>query len=148
MKTVFDKSTSEELINRINLLSENSTARWGKMNVYQMLKHCTVCEEMYQGKTEHKRVLLGRLIGRVALKGILKDDKPLRQNSPTSPDFKITENEGDVSAEKAKWVTLIEAYDHYSPVKFTHWFFGEMTKEQVGIFVYKHADHHLRQFNA
>ncbi len=31
MKTVFDKSTRDELIGRINLLNESSTAQWGKM---------------------------------------------------------------------------------------------------------------------
>ena len=37
MKSVFDKGTSNDLIDRINALNEKSTARWGKMNVCQML---------------------------------------------------------------------------------------------------------------
>ena len=65
MKTIFDKNTREELINRINSLDENSTPQWGKMNIYQMLKHCTLCEEMYLGKTKYKRAFIGRLFGRV-----------------------------------------------------------------------------------
>jgi len=54
MKTIFDKQTRDELIDRINKLNENSTAQWGKMNVYQMLKHCTLYEEMLLGKKEFK----------------------------------------------------------------------------------------------
>lgn len=30
MKTVFDKTTRDELINRINTLNENSIAQWGQ----------------------------------------------------------------------------------------------------------------------
>ncbi len=44
----------------------------GKMNIYQMLKHCTLCEEMYLGKTKHKRTLLGRLFGKMALNSLSK----------------------------------------------------------------------------
>ncbi len=71
MKTIFDKPTRDALITRINTLNENSTAQWGKMNVYQMLKHCTLAEELYLGKTKHKRVFLGRLIGKMVLKSLI-----------------------------------------------------------------------------
>jgi len=148
MKSVFDKTTRDELIKRINTLTENSTAQWGKMNSYQMLKHCTLCEEMYLGKKTYKRAFIGRVFGRMGLKNLLKDESPLNRNSPTSPAFKIQEMNGDVQAEKTKWISLIEEYAQYSNNGFVHWFFGKMTKEQVGFFVYKHTDHHLRQFNS
>jgi len=114
--------------------------------VYQMLKHCVLCEEMYLGKRTYKRAFIGRLFGRIGLKRLLKEDQPLQQNAPTGRAFIVTETNGDIAAEKAKWIALIEAYAHYSNNNFVHWFFGKMTKEQVGYFVYKHTDHHLRQF--
>jgi hypothetical protein len=52
MKTVFDKPTGEELISRINTLNENSTPQWGTTNIYQMLKHCALCEENVPGQEE------------------------------------------------------------------------------------------------
>ena len=148
MKSILDKTTRDELINRINSLNENSAALWGKMNIYQMLKHCTLCEEMYLGKTKYKRVLIGRLFGRIGLRNLLKDETPLKPNEPTSPHFKIKEMSGDVLAEKKKWLGLIEEYATFSNDDYEHWFFGKMTKEQIGHFVYKHTDHHLRQFNS
>ncbi|MDB5229527.1 MAG: hypothetical protein JWN76_332, partial [Chitinophagaceae bacterium] len=148
MKSVFDTTIREDLINRINALNENSTPQWGKMNIYQMLKHCTLCEEMYLGKRKYKRALIGRLFGKMGLRNLLKDETPIKPNSPTSPEFKIKEKNGDVPAEKAKWISLIEEYAQFSNDNFEHWFFGKMTKEQIGHFVYKHADHHLRQFNS
>ncbi len=148
MKTVFDKSTREELISRINLLNENNTAQWGKMNLSQMLKHCTVWEEWVSGDQQNKQVFIGRLFGKMALKMVLKDESPLKRNSPTSPEFRIKEITIDITSEKNKWISLIESYDHFSKQEFLHSFFGRMTKEQIGYLAYKHNDHHLRQFNA
>ena len=107
MKTIFDQPTREELIQRIQLLSESSKPSWGKMNIYQMMKHCVLCEEMYLGKRTYKRSLIGRIFGRIGLNQIIRDDKPLKPNSPTSPAFKIKETTGDVSTEKNKWISLI-----------------------------------------
>lgn len=147
MKTVFDKTTRDELIKRINSLNENSTAQWGKMNIYQMIKHCTLWEEMMQGKQKYKQAFIGRIFGKMALKNVLKDNAPLKRSTPTIPELKITGN-GDVTAEKAKWIHGIEGYADFLNTGLVHPFFGKMTKEQIGYFVYKHSDHHLRQFNS
>jgi hypothetical protein len=150
MKTIFDQTTRSELINRINALNENSTAQWGKMNIYQMLKHCTLWEEWMSGKNQpkYKQAFIGRVFGKMALRSVLKDEAPLRRNTPTTPDLIIKEKTGDIASEKLKWVSSIEAYEHYSNPGFIHDFFGKMTVEQIGYFVYKHTDHHLRQFNS
>lgn len=145
MKSVLDQATRDELISRINRLDESSTAQWGQMNVYQMLKHCVLCEELYLGKTKHKRSFMGRLFGKAGLRNILDEQKEFPKNAPTSAAFKVKEKNGSVEFEKKKWIVLIEQYRDYSN-DFVHWFFGRMTREQVGNFVYKHNDHHLRQF--
>ncbi|HVS92147.1 MAG TPA: DUF1569 domain-containing protein [Mucilaginibacter sp.] len=147
MKTVFDKTTRDELIERIGTLTENSKALWGKMNVDQMIKHCTLYEEMATGKVKYKRAFIGRLFGKIALKQVLKDDAPLARNTPTLPELRIKES-GDFSSEKAKWISLIGEYEHFTNTGFIHPFFGKMTKEQIGFMSYKHTDHHLRQFNS
>ncbi len=145
MKTVFDKTTKDELINRVNSLNDRSTSLWGKMNIYQMVKHCTLWEEMMQGKRKYKQAFIGRVFGKMALKNVLKDDAPLKRSTPTLPELKIT-GSGDVAVEKAKWISKIEGYGDFSNTSFVHPFFGRMTQEQIGYVVYKHIDHHLRQF--
>ena len=82
------------------------------------------------------------------MKKVLKDDSALARNTPTLPELKIKETTGDIESEKKKWINLINDYAHFSNPHFIHTFFGKMTKEQVGQLAYKHADHHLRQFNA
>lgn len=145
MKTVFDPKVREELISRIQRLNSESVALWGKMSVFQMLKHCTSWEEMILRNKRYKRVLPGLLFGKIALRMVLKDEKPLGRNSPTIPDLKITGG-GEVEPEKEKWIALIREYPLYTHPYFVHPFFGTMSNEQVGRFSYKHTDHHLRQF--
>lgn len=147
MKTVFDEKTRDELTNRINTLNENSTAQWGRMSIYQMVKHCRLWEEMTLGKIKCKRVFIGRLFGKIALRLALKDESPMPRNAPTSRELRVKESEGDLASEKMKWIALFDEYAHFSNSDFVHPFFGRMTKEQVGYHAYKHTDHHLRQFN-
>ena len=146
MKSVFDKTTRDELISRINLLNENSKAQWGKMNVYQMLRHCALWEEMLLGKKQYRQSFFGRLFGKWALKNMLKDE-PMKPNLPTVSSFKISDN-GDVAAAKAEWINLLAEHARQKNSGFVHPFFGKLTAEQAGRIAYKHIDHHLRQFNS
>ncbi len=145
MKTIHHAETREELINRILLLDVSAKPNWGKMTVYQMVKHCTMSEELFQGKISFKRLFIGRLFGKMALTALLKDAAPMKKNQPTHKDMKITEN-GDFRSEQLKWIELLKAYSQLSNSAFVHPFFGSMTKDQIGKYVYKHTDHHLRQF--
>lgn len=150
MKTIFDKSAREELITRINTLQENSVPEWGRMNIYQMVKHCIVWEEWIQGvhKPKYRQEFIGLIFGKMALKNMIKDEKPFSRNVPTSNAFKVKEKHGDVESDKKKWITLLKGYENYSNPGFIHDFFGKMTEEQIGILAYKHTDHHLRQFKS
>ncbi len=148
MKTILDKETRDAIIDRIKTLNHQNTAQWGTMNIYQMLKHCNLAEELYLGNIKVKRMFLGRILGKWALNGLLKDEAPMRRSAPTSDVFKVAELSGDIEAEKNQWIAHLEKYANFNMPYFTHWFFGKMTKEQIGQLVYKHADHHLRQFNS
>jgi len=149
MKTIFNETTRKELTDRIAALDENSTAAWGKMNLFQMVQHCATWDEWILGKKSpvYKQAFIGRIFGKIALRRMIRDEKPLDKNVPTSPGFKIKEKAGDLEAFKRKWISLIEDYAHYSNPAFIHDFFGKMTEEQIGLMAYKHSDHHLRQFN-
>lgn len=148
MQTVLHKPTRDSLIRRITQLNEGVPAQWGKMTAYQMVKHLRKWEELTNGTLPAKRIFIGRIIGKVILKAVLKDEEPIRRNSPTAPETMIHDTKGDFAAERARWVELIE-HNAVNPVEgFIHPFFGKMTNEQIGQLAYKHIDHHLRQFNA
>jgi hypothetical protein len=145
MKSISEPSTRAELATRINALTDQSPAGWGKMTPFQMMKHCSLCDDMMQGRMKLRRVFIGRLIGGMLLKKVLKDETPFGKNAPTAPVLKIT-GAGDIEQQKKAWISRIEQYADYNEPRFVHPFFGPMTKEQLGFFAYKHADHHLRQF--
>ncbi len=148
MKTIFDTAARTELIDRINALHENSQAIWGKMSVYQMAKHCTTWCEWVLGKSNltYKQEFFGKIFGKIALKSNTKDEMPISKNMPAGAAFTVKEKEGNLNAQKTILINLIMDFEHFSNDAFIHDFFGKMTKEQIGIFAYKHTDHHLRQF--
>jgi len=65
-----------------------------------VIKYCVLFEEMCLGKKTYKRAFIGRLFSKIALKNLLKDEKPLQLHAPTSANFKIKEVEGNISIEK------------------------------------------------
>ncbi|MCE7057561.1 DUF1569 domain-containing protein [Algoriphagus sp. AGSA1] len=150
MKTIFDPAAREELTRRIGSVKEDSHPQWGKMNVYQMLKHNTYWNGWILGTEDHayKQAFIGKIFGKIALKRMIKDDSPFDKNIPTSDQFKVKEENGDLESERIQWISLINNYGDFSNPKFVHDFFGKMTKDQIGVLVYKHTDHHLRQFGA
>lgn len=150
MKTLFDKSTRDELVQRINSINENNKAVWGKMNVSQMLKHCTKWNEWVLGTKAfvYKQNFIGKIFGKMALKNNTKDAKPIGKNMPAGKTFTIKEKVEEITTLKSIWIEQIKFYENYSNDNFIHDFFGNMTNEQIGIFAFKHNDHHLRQFNA
>jgi len=147
MLTVADTATRAHLIARITQLDANSPAKWGKMSVDQMLKHCRLWEEMALGHLKCKRSFIGRIFGKLALRSIMKDDRPLTRGTPTSKEIVVTDH-SNVDGEKEKWIILLEEWAVPIDTYIIHPFFGKLTREQLGYMSYKHADHHLRQFNS
>lgn len=148
MENIFDKETIDRFTSRIERIQQDSQAQWGKMNAYQMLKHCTENDRMLQGKKVYKRLFIGRLFGKIALKVSIKDDQVLKKNGATHPELIIKEK-GDVEQQKEEWLSLLRDYpklQHGVYESFIHPFFGKMKQEEVSRFAYKHIDHHLRQF--
>jgi hypothetical protein len=147
MKNIFNQLHSEEILNRIDKLSPNSKPQWGKMDVAQMLAHCSSFQDIAMGHSFPARGWLGILIGNF-VKPIFYNDKPLAQNMSTIPTILI-EDEKEFETEKEKLKQKIITFQTNGPEKCTthpHPFFGKLTSEQWGKGIYKHLDHHLKQF--
>ena len=111
-------------------------------------EHCTLYNEWMLGKNKpvYKQVFMGSLFGKTALKDFFRDDNPLKRNMGTLSNLKVVQTCGNVVSEKLELIELVKEFENYSNPNFIHSFFGKMTKEQIGYLVYKHTDHHLRQF--
>jgi hypothetical protein len=147
MQSLFDKAAYEEIINRLNKLSPESAAQWGKMNVSQMLAHCKEAFKVPLSEKRLPRMFMGRLIGWM-IKSKLYDESPWKQNLPTAPNF-IIKDQRNFDKEKKELTDLVNAFYNagLSGIsKYPHPFFGKFAAEQWGKSMYKHIDHHLRQF--
>jgi len=116
MKSLFDTSAYEEIKNRFNALTEESTPSWGKMNVGQMTTHCQFPKVWRKSLPTAKQAKI-------------TDKRELN-----------TEREKLLSMidafynkrEQTEWLP--------------HPYFGHFTPEQWGQLEYKHLDYHLTQF--
>jgi Protein of unknown function (DUF1569) len=148
MKSIFDTDVAMDFAKRIHCLTAENKPLWGKMNGFQMLKHCSEIIKSSFGERADKRPFISYIIGKMLLKKIIKDDKPSSKNSPTHPAFVIKET-GDFEEQKRILLFLVDQYPNKDKRSFEgreHPFFGKMKAEEYGLLDYKHLDHHLRQF--
>lgn len=147
MKSMFIKTDADEMIERINKLTPETQRQWGKMNVCQMMAHASLSVEAAIGARSFKRSFIGRIIGPFA-KSVITSDKPFGRNNPTSPEY-VVSNPEEFEVEKKKLIDLVQRmYDggKQGVTDEPHTFFGKLTPTEWGLLIYKHLDHHFRQF--
>ena len=150
MKNLFDVTLANQVKQRLDTLRIDSERHWGRMSVAQALAHCASGLEMAMGEIRPPRALVGRLIGSFIKPKVLGNDEPFRRNSPTAGELVITD-ERKLDAERTRLYALIDRFLSGGPSVCTthpHPFFGPLTPAEWAISMYKHLDHHLRQFGA
>lgn len=148
MKNLFDPACVAELMERLERLRPDSPRLWGKMTAPQAMAHCAVAMEWAVGDIRPPRMLIGRLIGGMVKRRGTRDDEPFKRNAPTAPTL-VVADERDLPTEQTRLRRLIERFAAAGAEGCTthpHSFFGPMTPEQWAVLMYKHVDHHLRQF--
>jgi hypothetical protein len=150
MKNLYEPTTVAELKDRIAHLRPDSERQWGKMTPAQAAAHCSAALEWAVGDTFAPRAFIGRLLGWVVKPKLLADEAPMRRNSPTSKTLVIADDR-DLKMEQQRLSALIDRFAAAGPNGCTthpHTFFGPLTPQEWAILMYKHLDHHLRQFGA
>ena len=150
MKNLFEPTIVQEVKTRIANLKPDSAAEWGSMTAAQAMAHCTGGLEMALGDSTPPRVLIGRLVGGIIKPLALKDETPFRRNSPTAKSL-VVQDDRDLAKEKERLTAMIDRFVAGGPAVCTahpHAFFGKLTPQEWAILMYKHLDHHLRQFGA
>ncbi len=148
MKNIFDKTITDEVINRINKLSPSSQRVWGKMNVAQMLAHCSVTYEMVYEDKHPKPNPFMKIILKFFVKQGVVGEKLYKQGLPTASQFLIKE-EKDFEFEKKRLIAYIVRTQELGASYFNNkesLSFGKLTSEEWNNMFYKHIDHHLKQF--
>lgn len=148
LPNIFSKEVCDEIINRINRLTNETQPLWGKMSVAQMLAHCSVTYEfMYTNK--HKQPnFVTKFILKLLVKPIVTNEVPYKQSNRTAPAF-IIEDVRFFGTEKQRLIDYILQTQALGADNFeekeSH-SFGKLTKNEWNNMLYKHLDHHLRQF--
>ena len=148
MKNLFEATTADEVKERIAKLGPNSQRQWGKMTAPQALAHCANTMEFAVGDRNEPRMLIGRILGPLVKSKVLKDDEPMRRNAPTVKSL-VVSDERDLAKERQRLCVLIDRFSAGGPqgcTKQPHTFFGPLTPDEWSRLMYKHLDHHLRQF--
>lgn len=147
-RNLFQSEDVIEIKKRLSELKPDSARQWGKMSTAQMLAHCAVGIQSATGEVRPPRALIGRMIGPAVKRVALRDEEPMRRNSPTAKEFIVT-GERDFESERRRLCDLIDSFAAAGPSGCTdhpHAFFGRLKPEEWSILMYKHLDHHLRQF--
>ena len=148
MRDLLAAETANEVKARLARLTPASERRWGTMNAAQAVAHCAVGMELALGEQRPPRLVLGRIIGAIVKPLALGTEAPMRRNSPTVPGMVIT-GDRDLERERARLRGLIDRFVAGGRAGCTthpHSFFGRLTPDEWGVLMYKHLDHHLRQF--
>lgn len=147
MKNLFQSETVEEVLSRLDKLQPASVRQWGKMDVAQMMAHCSAATDMASGRINPPRAFIGRVLGPF-FRSVFTNDKPFSKNSPTDQQLVVSDAR-DFMREREQLKLKVRQFHEGGLGKCTrhpHPFFGELTPPEWGRGMYKHLDHHLRQF--
>lgn len=129
-------------------LRPDSQPLWGRMTPAQALAHCSASMQMAMGEIRPRRILIGRLLGRLAKKSMIVNEKPMPRNVKTDKSL-LMEDQRDFGVEQQRLRALIDSFAAGGPAVCTnhpHFFFGPLTPAEWSALMYQHVDHHLRQF--
>jgi hypothetical protein len=151
LKNLFDSGLAGVTKRRILQLSNSSQRLWGTLTVSQMLAHCTSGLDMAMGVINLKRdPFPANAIGLLVKPLVLGNDKPLRRNSPSSPELFCAQlTDSDIEQARSHLIAAVDRFVEQGPAccaRHPHPFFGPLKPEQWAVLMYKHLDHHLRQF--
>ncbi len=131
-------------------MSENSQAKWGKMDVRQMMRHCSYVLRVPLKKMQLPEInIFFRMIGNLTKIEMQIFNNGIPRNMPTFRKL-IINFECDFDEEKENLLKTLNEYRvnfKNKNLPDQHALFGKMTEKDWGFLEYKHLDHHLKQFN-
>lgn len=150
MRNLFQPDALADVHDRLRRLRPDSARQWGTMTPAQAVAHCASGLELALGERRPPRVMMGRLLGWAIKPLALGDDAPMRRNSPTVPTMVVADAR-DLDVERRRLQAMLDRFAAAGPAGCTthpHSFFGRLTPDEWAVLMYKHLDHHLRQFGA
>jgi len=147
MATIWNEARRRELQQRIAALTPERHAQWGRMTAPQMICHLADSLKMAIGDLP---VASKRLpIRYPPLKQLIIYALPFPKSAPTAPEL-LARTPREWRADVGELHALMNTFAarRGSPSWPEHPAFGALSERAWGVLVYRHMDHHLRQFGA
>lgn len=148
MKNINDQSDFEHIVTRVKFLSTANIRQWGKMDLQQMLVHCKAQLKIALG--EIKTTPQGSFMMRTVLgKWIAFSNIPWPKGANTPNKMNVEKNSFEftgIENEKKELLAYL-ARVKLAPQLMPHPFFGALSPKEWGRLIFKHIDHHLKQFS-
>lgn len=143
-RTLLDPRVEREMLDRLMNLPPDAPARWGRMSAGRMLRHLANAIRMATGDLQiARRKTPLRLF---PIKQLIVFVLPFPHGAPTAPAL-VVKDEVDFEAERQTVAELIGAFAKRDIEAWPeHPAFGPLNRNQWGVMVWKHVDHHFRQF--
>lgn len=145
MKTFWNAEAREELKRRLGEINSNCNRQWGKMSCDEMLAHLVLSFRMTLGelKTEPKPGPFKHW----PIKQLIIYWLPWPKGAPTAPEL-LTRKLEAVESEKIELAALMDSMARAESREEwpEHPAFGKLSSKDWGVLVYRHVDHHFKQF--
>lgn len=145
MKSVWDLSVRAEFHDRLARLSPAARPEWGKMTPGQMVVHIADSFRSSIGELEIKPKHTPLRFPPIKLLAIYW--LPMVKNLPTAPEL-LARRPGEWASDVQQLSGLIDKFATHDRTGTwpDHAAFGPMTGDEWGVLMYRHTDHHFRQF--
>ena len=146
MKSMWQDETRREVSDRIGQLARDRKGEWGRMSSQQMVCHLIGSVQMAIGeKAIANRWTPFRIPG---VKEFVLYIAPFPKNVPTATELVVTSTPNPWDRDVAELRQTIDRF--VGRGREARWpehpAFGTLSGSQWGVLVYRHVDHHLRQF--
>jgi len=147
MKSIWQEAARREISDRVGALAWDRPAAWGKFTAPKMVCHLADSLKMAMGDLKVARKTLP--IRYPPLKQLVIYWAPFPKSAPTAPELLVREPRewsrdiGDVQEllERAASARTTDTWPEHPA-------FGKLSKRAWGVLIYRHMDHHLKQFGA
>lgn len=149
MSTLWNPADRAALISRVNKLNASSVSRWGKMTIAEVTTHMV---EGFKIALNEKavEVIPGKRPSGFVLWLIIFSPLPWPKGKLiTAKEYLADSSEiQQLDAYKKSLIACLQRFSQTpESMQFgKHAFFNELTPEQWGALMYRHTDHHLKQF--
>ena len=139
-----------KFIAHLQKLKNDEPARWGKMNVQQMIEHFTDATMVASGKIKLPVITPADKLPK--FREFMFSEKPFKENTknPVLPEeptpLKKHTKEAAIGKLQEELIYFFEAFEKEPGLKTSNPIFGELDFDANIQLLYKHALHHLRQF--